>query len=335
MRAIFYLRTLGGSENVRALCAALRKPEGTALFRHEIAYVLGQMQDASAVPDLLAVLRDTSDDTVVRHEVRGEEVAPPHTHTSSTHTHTHARTLSRPNSSRTLAHPPFFYLSAQCAEALGAIADPATLPDLDAFTSDARAEVAETCTIAARRVRWVLEQASPAAAKRDENNPYHSVDPAPAARVIAPAEVPALAAQLVDGALPLFERYKAMFSLRNAGSRAAVLALCDGFRDPSPLFRHEVAYVLGQLQHKASIPALVERTRDEGEHEMVRHEAAEALGAIGTGECVEVLGAYTGAECPTMLRESCVVAMDAADYWAGGGGGGGEEGGAAAVAGAC
>ena len=170
--------------------------------------------------------------------------------------------------------------------------------------------------MAARRVRWVQAQASPTAARKDENNPYHSVDPAPAQRVIAAAEVPALAAQLVDAGLPLFERYAAMFSLRNAGSKAAVLALCEGFRDASPLFRHEVAYVLGQLQHKASVPALVARTKDEAEHEMVRHEAAEALGAIGTSECVEVLGAYTGPECPTMLRESCVVAMDAADYWA-------------------
>ncbi len=205
---------------------------------------------------------------------------------------------------------------------------------MDAFSADARPEVAETCAVAARRVRWVLEQATPDAAKKDEHNPYHSVDPAPAARVITAAEVPALAAQLVDAALPLFDRYKAMFSLRNAGSRAAVLALCEGFHDPSPLFRHEVAYVLGQLQHKASVPALVARTRDEAEHEMVRHEAAEALGAIGTGECVEVLEAFTGPECPTMLRESCVVAMDAADYWATGGGGGEGQAAAAVAAGA-
>lgn len=47
-------------------------------------------------------------------------------------------------------------------------------------------------------------------------------------------------AQLTDQSLPLFERYKAMFSLRNNGSKAAVLALCTGFNDPSPLFRHEV-----------------------------------------------------------------------------------------------
>ena len=101
MRAIFYLRTLGGTENALALCTALRNAQGTALFRHEIAYVLGQMQEAAAVPDLLAVLRDTSDDTVVRHEVRsgGRKKASPnrnprpfsHAH-ACTRTHTHTST---------------------------------------------------------------------------------------------------------------------------------------------------------------------------------------------------------------------------------------------------
>ena len=154
------------------------------------------------------------------------------------------------------------------------------------------------------------------AGAREEANPYHSVDPAPAKRVITPAEVPAFAAQLLDASLPLFERYKAMFSLRNAGSKAAVLALCAGFADPSPLFRHEVAYVLGQLQHKASVPALKERTRDAAEHEMVRHEAAEALGAIGDSDCTDFLKTYTGEDMPVMLKESCIVALDVADYWA-------------------
>ncbi len=191
--------------------------------------------------------------------------------------------------------------------------------------------------MASRRVRDVLARAAAGEAgaeKKDEANPYESVDPAPAKRVITAAEVPAFAAQLLDQALPLFERYKAMFSLRNAGSKAAVLALCAGFADPSPLFRHEVAYVLGQLQHAASVPALKERTADAGEHEMVRHEAAEALGAIGNSDCVEFLKAYTGSECPVMLRESCTVALDAADYWSAGaatGAGAGEGSAVAAV----
>jgi deoxyhypusine monooxygenase len=41
-----------------------------------------------------------------------------------------------------------------------------------------------------------------------------------------------------------------------------------------------VAYVLGQLQDKASTEALVTTLKDATEHPMVRHEAAEALGSI-------------------------------------------------------
>ena len=207
----------------------------------------------------------------------------------------------------------------EAAEALGAIADPETLGALDAGCSDGSPEVAETCGIAANRVRWIMQNGGAAAAGKEEANPYHSVDPAPSQRVISKEEVPVFGARLVDNTLPLFERYQAMFSLRNSGSKAAVLALTKGFDDSSPLFRHEIGYVLGQLAHPASIPALMARTRDEAEHEMVRHEAAEALGAIGTGECVDFLAAYDKVGVPRILKESCEVARDVVDYWATGG----------------
>ena len=49
---------------------------------------------------------------------------------------------------------------------------------------------------------------------------------------------------LLDGRpitkLPLFQRYRAMFSLRNMGTEEAVLALAHGFTDKSALFRHEI-----------------------------------------------------------------------------------------------
>lgn len=77
-----------------------------------------------------------------------------------------------------------------------------------------------------------------------------------------------------------------MFSLRNRGTEEAVLALCEGFNDQNALFRHEIAYVLGQMQHQASVPALTKVLHNEVEHRMVRHEAAEALGAVG-GDKVE------------------------------------------------
>jgi hypothetical protein len=50
--------------------AALANKVGSTLFRHEIAYVLGQMQAKTAIPRLLSVLADASDDPIVRHEVR-------------------------------------------------------------------------------------------------------------------------------------------------------------------------------------------------------------------------------------------------------------------------
>ena len=66
--------------------------------------------------------------------------------------------------------------------------------------------------------------------------------------------------------------------------------------------------VLGQLEHPSSVPALLASMRDEGEHPMVRHEAAEALGALGDpsvmGELREMLSHPVD-----ILRESCVVAL--------------------------
>jgi deoxyhypusine monooxygenase len=53
---------------------------------------------------------------------------------------------------------------------------------------------------------------------------------------------------------------------------------------------------------------------NEEEHRMVRHEAAEALGAIGTEECEEILKIYLK-DSQQVVRESCEVALDIIDYW--------------------
>jgi deoxyhypusine monooxygenase len=56
-----------------------------------------------------------------------------------------------------------------------------------------------------------------------------------------------------------------------------VLALSRGLVRPGEdcsLFKHEIAYVLGQMEHPASIPALVQALSDESEHAMVRHEVS-------------------------------------------------------------
>ena len=86
-----------------------------------------------------------------------------------------------------------------------------------------------------------------------------------------------------------------------------------GFRASSALFRHEIAFVLGQLQSVCSIPALHQQLAILNENYMVRHECAETLGSIGTDECRQILEAYLKDE-ERVVRESCEVALDISDY---------------------
>jgi len=108
--------------------------------------------------------------------------------------------------------------------------------------------------------------------------------------------------------------YQALFTLRNRGTDEAILAICEGLKNgKSALLRHEVAYVLGQLQSPLAIPALKESLENIEENEMVRHESAEALGAIGTQECIEILKRFLN-DSKRVVRESCEVALDISEY---------------------
>lgn len=82
-----------------------------------------------------------------------------------------------------------------------------------------------------------------------------------------------------------------------------------GLRCGSALFRHEVGYVLGQLQHEAAVPGLVAALSLHTESPMVRHECAEALGAIAQPSCLAALRAHA-ADPERVVRESCEVALD-------------------------
>ncbi|XP_069007139.1 deoxyhypusine hydroxylase [Embiotoca jacksoni] len=263
-RALFTLRSLGGAEAIEWIGKAF--DDESALLKHELAYCLGQMQDRRAVPTLTAVLRDTQQEPMVRHEA---------------------------------------------GEALGAIGDSAVLDLLKEYSQDPVIEVAETCQLAVRRLEWLqsggekqLEDGS------TDQNPYCSVDPAPPA---VRKSVSELRCSLLDESLPLFERYRAMFALRNLGTEEAVLALGDGLQCSSALFRHEIGYVLGQMQHPAAVPALRAALERCGENPMVRHEAAEALGSIGKDECLAVLQRYRSDQ-ERVVKESCEVALDMLEY---------------------
>jgi deoxyhypusine monooxygenase len=130
---------------------------------------------------------------------------------------------------------------------------------------------------------------------------------------------------LLDTNLPLFLRYRAMFALRDLASPPdlhtavpAVQALAKGFADPSALFRHEIAFVFGQLSHPASIPALTAALSNVEEASMVRHEAAEALGSLGEEDGVEDILKDFLDDKEQVVRDSVIVALDMAEFEKGG-----------------
>lgn len=102
---------------------------------------------------------------------------------------------------------------------------------------------------------------------------------------------------------------RAVFALRNQRTDEACLALCKGFTSESALLRHEIAYVLGQMQNPVALPNLIARLEDPEEHVMVRHEAAEAMGAIGDRSVIPSLQKFVEDPLPE-VAESCVVALD-------------------------
>lgn len=193
----------------------------------------------------------------------------------------------------------------EAAEALGAIGDASAETILTEYRKDPCQEIAETCELALRRLKWIKETGD------KTESPYQSIDPTPAAFV---DDVDMLANTLTDTSKSLWDRYCAMFKLRNINTDASIKALAQGlFCEDSALFRHEVAYVLGQLQSPLVIQELKDRLCLPSENCMVRHECAEALGAIATDKCISILQNYIN-DTERVVRESCEVALDMADY---------------------
>mmetsp|Transcript_24246 Transcript_24246/g.36171 ORF Transcript_24246/g.36171 Transcript_24246/m.36171 type:complete len:382 (-) Transcript_24246:122-1267(-) len=265
----------------------LQNKEHGSLMRHEFAYVLGQLRDERACPVLEKILSDKTDNTMVRHE---------------------------------------------CAEALGAIGALSSLPILQSIQQQSKStqneEISQTCEIAIDYMTWKNSSKS----KEEEEydgvacacmlSPYSSHDPAPPHPTHVHLSTEELGDILRREEKPLFERYRAMFSLRNRGTTECVHELGNTLvqDSSSALLRHEIAYVLGQMAHDASVESLSESLRRKGEHEMVRHESAEALGAIeGRWEDVEKILREFSDDEDVVVKESCLVALDAADYWGYGG----------------
>ncbi|XP_078177035.1 ARM repeat superfamily protein [Carex rostrata] len=201
----------------------------------------------------------------------------------------------------------------EAAEALGAIGLESTVTLLEeTLLTDPAIEVRETCELALRRINQKKSMSNDVSAASISDGPrFLSVDPAlPASLDLS---VDQLREVLLNEKEGMYERYAALFALRNEGGDAAVDAIVSCLDANSALLKHEVAYVLGQLQNKASSAALSRVLRDETEHPMVRHEAAEALGSIADSGSIELLELFTKDPEP-IVSQSCEVALSMLEF---------------------
>jgi len=264
--------------------------QASALLKHECAYCLGQV--GGRVPDIVvpALLDDLADEhqpVIARHEA---------------------------------------------GEALGAIACSRSVAALESYAKMSRPdadripiEVVQTCQLAVERIQYVEKGLKEKTlSSEDLVSPFESIDPSPPAE--CSSDLKTLGRRMCDKSLSLFDRYRAMFSLRNIAGSAedvkvadeAVTLLADGFElsgAEEALFRHEIAFVLGQIGNRAAAAAkpLLRRLEDANENPMVRHEAAEALGSIALEDYVSVLEKFAKDPEP-IVSESCAVALDLVEY---------------------
>ena len=145
-------------------------------------------------------------------------------------------------------------------------------------------------------------------------------------------ETETLAAIILDDAADIWDRYAAMFALRNRAQKTfglvkktqeneQLVQLCSSTLGKtlrsetvqSALLKHEICYVLGQLRedddNEIARKALFECLEDPNEHAMVRHEAAEAIGSRGGRGAEALLRKYLSCE-DRIVSESCEVALD-------------------------
>ncbi|CAM9409842.1 unnamed protein product, partial [Choristocarpus tenellus] len=80
-------------------------------------------------------------------------------------------------------------------------------------------------------------------------------------------------------------------------------------KSDSALLRHELAYVLGQMQDASACETLENVLGDTSDDCMVRHEAAEALGAIGDDRSVQTLERFISDPAPE-VSQTCELSLN-------------------------
>lgn len=206
-RALFTLKNLADTLSVQCITNCF--DDKSALLKHELAYCLGQMRNVSAIPALIAVLEDETQEVVVRHEAGKKEM---------------------------FYFPLLFCIFFQCdvdmasgsvdwnfflisAEALGAIGDASAIHVLEKYKQCEIKELSETCELSLGRLKYFAD------GNDDYTNVYGSVDPAPPSEEV---NIELLKRVYLNENENIFERYRAMFALRNLNTEESILTIVKG-----------------------------------------------------------------------------------------------------------
>lgn len=279
MNCLFQLRTIGSFESVKALENALLKEPSSDLLRHEICYAFGQMISAEGNREEIERFVNT-------------EIFDKSDKWASIVLH-------------------------EAAEALGNISNENNIKLLEKFVNYDDEIIKETCELAIENLKWLKITDNGVLEGFSEGNKYYCTnDPAPPFNFERDAkykDIKLLEKILQEGST--FDKNRAIFTLRNLGTEEAIDALCSCYTEKfTPLLKHEVSFILGQMAEIASkaLSKLEEVLQDENQDPIVRHETALALGEISKGK--DLLQKYS-LHSNQLIAESCIIAEEFVDYW--------------------
>jgi len=285
MDSLFRLRTIGNINSVQALEEALITEKSSDLIRHEVCYCLGQMLSTD---DNKREIERFLYDEIFQNPKKYQPI---------------------------VLH--------EAAEALGNIDSCNNIKLLEKFLNYEDDIIKETCEISVDNINWMKETIHGKTEGLDKLKlVYRTNDPAPPFNFKNDSlytDIESIRNIMHNEKATMFNRYRALFTLREFNNDRAVEILCESFdkiysNKFSPLFKHEVSFILGQmcLQAKGALRQLEIVLQDEDEDPIVRHETALTLGEITKSK--DILLKYMNHK-NQLIAESCEIALDFVDYW--------------------
>lgn len=183
----------------------------------------------------------------------------------------------------------------EAIEALGNFEDKTLIPRLEPYLDSPVDIIKESAILAIKKLENSDKEEQPL-------SKYYSRDPAHPFKGTFEEAVKLFYSNDIE------DQYRAIFYFRDLNTPEAVEILGKGFKFSSDLLKHEIAYVFGQMENPLSVPVLIEVLMNENEADIVRHEAAEALGNIATDEALACLEKFVDSEID-ILKESSKVGL--------------------------